>query len=83
MILELTKMDVTRRQLRTAIELWTFGGDPVAILTLAAAARTLIDDVAKHRKPRRFDQGELARLLSVTPVQAHGLFLRRQLLQAR
>lgn len=73
-VLKITKMEAARRQLHTAVELWLAGGDPVSIQTLAAAARTLIDDVAKHRKVKRFDQGELAQLLSVTPEQAHGLF---------
>lgn len=73
-VLKVTKMEAARRQLHTATELWLAGGDPVSIQTLAAAARTLIDDVAKHRKVKRFDQRELAQLLSVTPEQAHGLF---------
>jgi hypothetical protein len=73
-IVKLTKMEAARRQLRTAIELWLADGDPVSIQTLAAAARTVIDDLAKHRKHKRFSQDEMARLLSVTTQQAHGLF---------
>lgn len=68
------KMDAARRQLRTALELWFAGGDPVSIHTLIAAARRLIDDRAEHRKLPRYEENELARLLSVTPEQAHGLF---------
>jgi hypothetical protein len=44
----ITKLDAARRQLRTAIELWFAGGDPVSILTLAHASHEII-----HRFYRR------------------------------
>mgnify|MGYP000011017601 CR=1 FL=1 len=40
-----TKIEVARRQLRTAIELWFYGGDPIAIHSLAAASHQVVHDL--------------------------------------
>ncbi len=46
--IKLTKFDAARRQLRTAIELWFSGGDPISIHALVYAAHEII-----HRLYRR------------------------------
>jgi hypothetical protein len=48
-IINLTKVDSARRQLAEAIRLFFDRRDPVAIHTLAAAAREVIHDVAKSK----------------------------------
>jgi hypothetical protein len=52
-VLALTKVDVARRQLQTAITLWFTNGDPVSVHTLAAAAHEIIHTVTKKRTPNR------------------------------
>jgi hypothetical protein len=47
--IEVTKLDVARRQLETAIWLYFTGGDPVSIHTLAAAALESIRSSAKAK----------------------------------
>jgi hypothetical protein len=47
--LTLTKLDVARRQLRTACELWFADGDPISIHTLAFAAYEIIHVLSKKR----------------------------------
>jgi hypothetical protein len=47
MSLKLTKLEVARRQLATAIELWFYEKDQVSIHTLAAAAYEVIHSVSK------------------------------------
>lgn len=44
-----TKIEVARRQLRTAIELWFADGDPISIHTLAAASHQVIHDLNKRK----------------------------------
>ena len=39
------KIEVARRQLRTAIELWFYDGDPVSIHSLAAASHQIVHDL--------------------------------------
>ena len=46
----LTKIEAARRQLRSAIELWFADGDPISILTLAAAAHQIIHDLNRLNK---------------------------------
>jgi hypothetical protein len=48
-LLHLTKVDVARRQLKTAIRLWFHDADPVSIHTLAFAAYEIIHVVSKKR----------------------------------
>jgi hypothetical protein len=43
-----TKLDAARRQLRTAIDLWFAGSDPVAIHTLAFAAYEIVHVLNKR-----------------------------------
>ena len=45
--MKLNKVDVARRQLATALEMWFADGDPVAIHTLAMAAHDVASHVAK------------------------------------
>jgi hypothetical protein len=45
-----TKMEVARRQLRTAIELWFVDGDPISVHALAAAAHQIVHDLNRHNK---------------------------------
>jgi len=45
----LTKLDVARRQLETAVALWFDDGDAVSIHTLVAAAHRIVHDIAEHR----------------------------------
>jgi hypothetical protein len=47
--LRLTKLDVARRQLQTAITLWFTDGDPVSIHTLAFAAYEIIHVISKKQ----------------------------------
>jgi len=48
-----TKLDVARRQLGTAIRLWFQDADPVAVHTLAYAAYEIIHVLSKKRDPYR------------------------------
>jgi hypothetical protein len=48
-----TKLDVGRRQLRTAIRLWFQDADPVPVHTLAYAAYEIIHVLSKKRDPYR------------------------------
>lgn len=50
----LTKIDVARRQLRTAIQLLFDGGDPVSIYSLAANAWEVIDVLCKRAVIKSF-----------------------------
>jgi hypothetical protein len=43
--LKVSKTDVAKRQIETAIRLWFFSGDPVSIHTLAAAAHQILHDL--------------------------------------
>lgn len=45
-----TKLDAARRQLRTAIELWFFDGEPVSIHVLACSAYQIIHDLNRRMK---------------------------------
>jgi hypothetical protein len=45
----ITKLEATRRQLRTAIRLFTQGGDPVSVHTLTAAAHEVLRDLLQAR----------------------------------
>src|SRR5260370_7398531 len=45
-----TKLEAARRQLETAIKLYFADSDEVSILTLAAAAYSLIRDINEHRQ---------------------------------
>ena len=47
--IQISKLDAATRQLDTAIRLWFYSGDPVSIHTLAAAAHSVLHDVAKHQ----------------------------------
>jgi hypothetical protein len=47
--LKVSKTDAAKRQIETAIRLWFFSGDPVAIHTLAAAAHQILHDLGKKR----------------------------------
>jgi hypothetical protein len=46
---KLSKMDVGKRQIETAIRLWFASGDPVAIHTLTAAAHQIFHDIGKKQ----------------------------------
>ena len=46
---KVSKTDAARRQLETAVRLWFFSGDPVAIHTLAAAAHQVLHDLGKKQ----------------------------------
>lgn len=46
---KLNKVDVARRQLAIALEMWFADGDPVAIHTLAIAAHEIASHLAKRR----------------------------------
>jgi hypothetical protein len=63
--LQINKLDVALRQLRTSIRLWFYDDDPVSAHSLAYAAYTVIDDVTKARNPNRpgllFDSPYLTR----------------------
>jgi hypothetical protein len=48
-----TKLDVGRRQLRTAIRLWFQDADPIPVHTLAYAAYEIIHVLSKKRDPYR------------------------------
>jgi hypothetical protein len=45
--MNISKLDAARRQSESAIRLFSFHGDPVAIHTLAGAARTLLRELAR------------------------------------
>jgi hypothetical protein len=51
--LTISKLDAAHRQLRTAIDLWFSGGDPVSIHTLAYAAYEIIHAASKRLNPGR------------------------------
>jgi len=48
-VIKVTKLDAARRQLRTAIELWFAGGDPVSIHALAYAAHEIIHRLFRQK----------------------------------
>jgi hypothetical protein len=53
-VLHLSKLDVARSQLQTAIHLWFHDGDPVSIHTLAYAAYEIIHFVSKkHNRTKQ------------------------------
>ena len=45
--MKLTKQQVAVRQLKTAISIWSEGGDEVSIHTLASASLEILDKIAK------------------------------------
>lgn len=47
--LKLTKLEVGRKQLDAALEMWFSDFDPVPVHTLAAAAHEIFADICKHR----------------------------------
>ncbi|HEV2691816.1 MAG TPA: hypothetical protein VG347_02870 [Verrucomicrobiae bacterium] len=47
--LKLSKLDVAKRQLESAITLYFNGGDPVSTHTLAAASLQILQDLSKQR----------------------------------
>lgn len=47
-----SKLDVARRQLRTAIRLWFYDADPISTHTLAYAATEIIRVILKKRNPK-------------------------------
>jgi hypothetical protein len=51
--LQVNKLDVAMRQLKTSIRLWFYDDDPFSAHSLAYAAYTVIDDVTKARNPSR------------------------------
>ena len=55
------KLDAARRQFDTAILLWFHEGDPVSILTLAAAGHAIVESLLKKRglSTKIFDEGRL------------------------
>lgn len=50
--IKLSKLDVAKRQLETAIHLYFLERDPVSIHTLVAASYQIIQDLNKHRNGR-------------------------------
>jgi hypothetical protein len=54
-VIKLTKLEVARRQLDTAIRLWFADGEPVSIHSLAYAAYEIIHVVSKIKNPNRQD----------------------------
>ncbi len=46
-VIKLTKKEVVRRELGTAIRLFVTGGDPVAVYVLASAAAAILHGVGK------------------------------------
>lgn len=44
-VITVTKIEVARRQLRTAIEMWFYDGDPISIHALAAASHQVVHDL--------------------------------------
>ena len=53
--LEISKLEAAKRQLKTAIMLWFYDGDPVSAHSLAYAAYDVIHAVSKERNPNRPD----------------------------
>jgi hypothetical protein len=53
--LTVSKLEAARRQLSTAINLWSVNGDAVSIHTLAHASYEIIHAVSKNRNPYRRD----------------------------
>ena len=51
--IQLGKIDVARRHLQTAINLWFAGGEPVSIHLLAYSAYEIIHAISKKRNPGR------------------------------
>ncbi len=68
-VIQLTKLDVAQRQLRTAIELWFLDGDPVSIHTLVYAAHEII-----HRLYRNGGGSDLLFDSSVVKEEYRGEF---------
>ena len=50
----LTKLDVAQREINTAVRLLFDGGDPVAVLVLAAAARGILDPLCRKAGLKTF-----------------------------
>ena len=71
--LRLTKLDVARRQLRTAIVMFLGDQDPVSVHTLASAAQ----DVLRGMLKARGEQGSLIKATDL--VKTEGLKLWHQL----
>jgi hypothetical protein len=49
----LTKLDVARRQLETAVQLYFEESDEVSVHTLAAAAHGILDDISRRQSGRK------------------------------
>lgn len=45
----IAKMAAAKRQLKTAIRLWFYDGDPVSVHTLVYASYEIISDICEHR----------------------------------
>jgi hypothetical protein len=60
--IKISKLDAARRQLRTAIRLWFYDGDPVSTHALAFAAYEIIDVIRKQRSPDSESLFDLARV---------------------
>ena len=75
--IEVTKLDAGKRQLRSAIRLWFYDGDPVSIHTLLSAAHEIIHRLYRNKGLENlvFDtdiikdeyRGEWAKLLKQAP----------------
>jgi hypothetical protein len=50
----ITKLDVTEREIVTAVRLLFDGGDPISIFVFAASARAITTALCKHRGIRSF-----------------------------
>ncbi len=48
-VIEVTKLDAARRQLRTAIRLWFAEDDPISIYSLGYAAHEVLHTLHRHR----------------------------------
>jgi hypothetical protein len=66
--IKVSKLDAARRQLDGAIQLWFYGGDPVAIHALACAAHQVIQDIAEKKSARQY---HLKRLVEQVVEPSH------------
>ncbi len=66
--LALDKLEVARRQLETAVEMYFAGGDPVSIHTLTMAAYEILDNYAKAKQLPRMNM--VVHLEKMFPAEA-------------
>jgi hypothetical protein len=69
----LTKLEVARRQLGTALALFLENGDPVSVHTLACSGGEISQRLAELAGGEPFARHALAQFPDITPVQLKGL----------